>query len=93
VYKLLYTKLEGTRAGGIRAFAKFMLSVRKESFEIISAEARNRGVSVQELLRAVIVPEWIRNNTGSLVPAQTLRGVASAQQYPFLKVSALRPRS
>ena len=41
---------------------KFILSIRDQSFQTISSEAKERGVSVQELLRAVIVPEWVRKN-------------------------------
>ena len=40
---------------------KFMLSLRSESFEKLRNEADARGVSVQELIRAVIIPEWIRS--------------------------------
>ncbi len=39
-----------------------MLSIREEPFKTISAEARDRGISVQELLRAVVVPDWVREN-------------------------------
>ena len=39
-----------------------MLSIREEAFQVISEEARERGVSVQELLRAVVVPEWVKDN-------------------------------
>jgi hypothetical protein len=42
--------------------AKFMLSLRQDSMTVISVEARNRGISVQELLRAVIIPEWVKTN-------------------------------
>jgi len=48
--------------GGGRAMAKFMLSLRQDSMTVISVEARNRGISVQELLRAVIIPEWVKTN-------------------------------
>jgi len=39
-----------------------MLSVAEETFLTISTLAKKRGISVQELLRAVIVPEWVREN-------------------------------
>lgn len=41
---------------------KFMLSLRQDSMRIILLEAERRGVSVQELIRAVIIPDWIREN-------------------------------
>jgi hypothetical protein len=43
--------------------AKFMLSLRDENFQLISTEAEDRGISVQELIRAVIIPDWIRQGT------------------------------
>jgi hypothetical protein len=41
---------------------KFMLSLRQDSMKIVMLEAERRGVSVQELIRAVIIPDWIREN-------------------------------
>ncbi|OLB71123.1 hypothetical protein AUI06_04610 [archaeon 13_2_20CM_2_52_21] len=53
---------------------KFMLSMREKAFAVISSEARNRGVTVQELLRAVIVPEWAKENLQpSTIPNSTMR--------------------
>jgi hypothetical protein len=37
-----------------------LVSFRDESFRLLAFEARNRGITIQELLRAVIVPDWIR---------------------------------
>ncbi len=42
--------------------AKFMLSIGNDSFTLLSSEARERGIKVQELIRAVIIPEWVRLN-------------------------------
>ena len=42
--------------------AKFILSVGDGTFKILEAEAKRRDVTVQQLLRAVIVPEWVRDN-------------------------------
>ena len=50
----------GRNDGDARPMAKFMLSLRQDSMRIISSEAGNRGISVQELLRAVIIPEWVK---------------------------------
>jgi hypothetical protein len=42
--------------------AKLLLSLRDEALRTIVYEAESRGISVQELLRAVIIPEWVRDN-------------------------------
>ena len=41
---------------------KIMLSVSEETYLTVSSQAKKRGISIQELLRAVIVPEWVREN-------------------------------
>jgi hypothetical protein len=40
-----------------------MLSLRDESFELLQTEAEDRGISIQELIRAVIIPDWVKVNT------------------------------
>jgi hypothetical protein len=40
--------------------AKLMVSIGEENFRLLSLEARERGITLQELLRAVIVPDWVR---------------------------------
>lgn len=45
--------------------AKFMVVIRDENFQLLSLEARDRGITIQELIRAVIVPDWFRNNKAS----------------------------
>jgi hypothetical protein len=42
--------------------AKFILSVGDGTFKVLASEAQRRDVTVQQLLRAVIVPEWVRDN-------------------------------
>jgi hypothetical protein len=42
--------------------AKFIMSIGDEAFKVLGLEAKNRDVTVQQLLRAVIVPDWIRQN-------------------------------
>jgi len=42
--------------------AKFMLSLREESFEVLQTEAEDRGITIQELIRAVIIPDWVKLN-------------------------------
>jgi hypothetical protein len=54
--------------------AKFMLSLREENFQLLSSEATDRGITVQELIRAVIIPDWVklsspeRNGRDQLLP-------------------------
>src|SRR5438552_18258977 len=45
--------------------AKFMLSLRDESFELLQTEAEDRGISIQELIRAVIIHDWVKVNTAA----------------------------
>jgi len=45
-----------------RKLAKFIMSIGDEAFKLLSFEAKNRDVTVQQLLRAVVVPEWIKHN-------------------------------
>jgi hypothetical protein len=47
--------------------AKFMQSLNQNVFEQLERMAKERGITVQELVRAVVVPEWmrIRNPNGS----------------------------
>lgn len=39
---------------------KFMMSLRDENYRVLTGAAIDRGISVQELLRAVIIPDWVR---------------------------------
>jgi hypothetical protein len=42
--------------------AKFIMSIGDNAYDILSSEAKNRDVTVQQLLRAVVVPDWIKQN-------------------------------
>lgn len=58
--------------------AKLMVSIGDENFRLLSLEARERGITLQELLRAVIVPDWVRFSNISRIqrentPIQPLR--------------------
>jgi hypothetical protein len=39
---------------------KFMVALDEKVFVELDRRARTRNISIQELLRAVVVPEWIR---------------------------------
>ncbi|HYY90789.1 MAG TPA: hypothetical protein VE955_02240 [Candidatus Dormibacteraeota bacterium] len=43
---------------------KFMQTLEKEVYMELKALAKERGVSVQEFLRAVVVPDWMRTFNG-----------------------------
>jgi hypothetical protein len=77
---------EETRTNPLRSLgvqlAKFMLSLRDESFELLQTEAEDRGISIQELIRAVIIPDWVKLNTVTKRPLENgnngLRGYRSS---------------
>ena len=49
--------------------------MREGPFQVILSEAKKRGVTVQELLRAVILPEWVRDNLPPSTLLQPVRQV------------------
>jgi len=65
-----------TVVGGI-SLTKFMMSLRDENYRVLTGAAIDRGISVQELLRAVIIPDWVK---------ETPRGIV-ADNWP-----SIRPR-
>ncbi len=61
---------------------KIMLSLADETFLTVSSQAKKRGISVQELLRAVIVPEWVKENLRPPTMSTRTVGVALAPTPP-----------
>lgn len=45
---------------GILAVTKILQTFNEEIFEILELESNKRGIKVQELIRTVIVPEWLK---------------------------------
>jgi len=41
---------------------KFMQSFEESAFRRLERIANERGVTLQELMRAVIIPEWLKKN-------------------------------
>ena len=41
--------------------AKFIMTVGDETLRVLTTEAEKRNLRVQQLIRAVIVPEWVRD--------------------------------
>ncbi len=42
--------------------AKFIFSVGDANFRVLLAEAKGRDITIQELIRAVIIPDWMKLN-------------------------------
>ncbi len=40
--------------------AKILQTYNDDIFKILEEQAKKRGVTVQELVRSVIVPDWLR---------------------------------
>ena len=64
-----------TLVGGI-SLTKFMMSLRDENYRILTGAAIDRGISVQELLRAVIIPDWVRDSPQEIVVRDPPRRIA-----------------
>ena len=61
-----------------------MLSLREENFKLLETEADDRGITVQELIRAVIIPDWVKVNTlakPSPDKIRTITPVNGREQY------------
>ena len=64
--------------------AKFMLSLRDENFKLLTNEAEDRGITVQELIRAVIIPDWVKLN-----PTAKQNGNGNTEKIrPYQQVSS-----
>ena len=57
--------------------AKFMLSLREENFKKLETEADDRGITVQELIRAVIIPDWVKINTLAKPNTDKIRAITT----------------
>jgi len=44
----------------MKEMPKFMQSLDDEVFATLQKIAKERGIKVQELIRAVIIPDWLR---------------------------------
>ena len=45
--------------------AKFIFSIGEENYRLLASEAKTRDITIQELIRAVIIPDWMRHNLDS----------------------------
>lgn len=81
--------------------AKFILSVGDQTFRTLASEAKNRDVTVQQLIRAVILPEWVKQNLEVKTTDASPRDIAPhlmrssmyrTQQEPLLLTGSGRTR-
>ena len=49
---------------------KFMMTINAKVFHLLEEEAKDREVSVQEFVRAVILPYWLKKQVTAQRPAQ-----------------------
>ncbi len=49
----------------------FMQTLSESIHEELEKIARKKGITLQELLRAVIIPEWVQNQEGERKSRQT----------------------
>jgi len=61
--------------------AKFIMSIGDNAYEILSNEAKNRDVTVQQLLRAVVVPDWIRQKAIGEPPRENHSHLVQSSVY------------
>lgn len=65
-----------------------MVSIGDENFRLLSLAARERGITLQELVRAVIVPDWVRlSNVSGIQQANTpMQSIGNRKEAEILPV-------
>jgi hypothetical protein len=71
---------------------KFMQSLGPESFQRLAIEAKVRDVTVQSLIRTVIVPEWLKSIPTNTQNSQTASVRPVLQQPTLLSRTGLVTR-
>jgi len=52
-----YSKTESVKK---KTSYKVMVAFGEQTYTLLSDEARARGITIQELLRAVVIPDWFK---------------------------------
>jgi hypothetical protein len=52
---------------------KFMVAFEEKVFRELDEDAKSRNISLQALLRAVVIPEWIRSGNSAMADHQAVR--------------------
>ena len=63
-----------------------MVAFGEQTFTLLSEEARARGITIQELLRAVVIPDWFKAKyepiqRGNTLPERRLREEEPVSPY------------
>jgi len=51
---------------------KFMVAFDEKVFRELDKDAKSRNISLQAFLRAVVIPEWIRNGNKAMADRSTM---------------------
>ncbi len=70
--------------------AKFIFSLGDANFSMLKAEAKGRDITIQELIRAVIIPDWMRLNMENRTLRDTSTLLANSTGY-FTQKSSIIP--
>ena len=71
--------------------AKFIMTVGDETLRVLTTEAEKRNLRVQQLLRAVIVPEWVRDKLEMSSTQPSRREIAPQLRRPSVYNMQLEP--
>lgn len=55
--------------------AKFIFSMGNENFRKLQLEAKTRDVTIQALIRTVVIPEWIKTHIDTTTATSTQANV------------------
>jgi len=54
-----YIELDSDRMNCESVMPKFMQTLDSEVYDRLATIAKEKGITIQELIRAVIIPEWL----------------------------------
>jgi hypothetical protein len=58
---MTYIEKDRRSHAGLEKLPKFMQTMDDEIYKKLEEIAKERGINVQELIRAVIVPDWLKD--------------------------------
>lgn len=74
---------------------KFMQSIGPETYQRLAIEAKMRDVTVQSLIRTIIVPDWLRKSSASTpiepLPKQAIQPTPILSRTGLITETTRRP--